>query len=100
MRQNLSLVIALGLVAVLSAPAFSADLSDAEATVDNIREADPPSVSTTTKESPVGQPISDYKPTGPSVNAKEPPSPTKPYNPQNDPHVQRGWDDNQRRNGR
>jgi len=80
-------------------PAAAADLSKAKGTVDNIRAADPPRVSTSTKPSPVGQPVSDYKPRGPSVHAKEPPVPRN-YNPQNDPDVRRGYQKHQREHGR
>jgi hypothetical protein len=80
-------------------PVGAADLSKAKGTVDNIRAADPPQVSTSTKPSPVGQPVSQYKPAGPSVHAKEPPVPRN-YNPQNDPNVQRGYDQHQREHGR
>jgi len=45
--------------------------------------------------SPVGQPITDYKPSGPSPTTTPPPPPPKPYNPQNDPDVQAGWDAHQ-----
>jgi len=81
-------------------PAGAADLGKAKGTVDNIRAADPPRVSTTTKPSPVGQPISDYKPRGPSVRAKEPPPPQRNYNPQNDPDVRRGYQQHQKQHGR
>ncbi len=48
------------------------------------------------KESPVGQTISSYKPSGPSPTVKkEPPSPVNKNNPQNDPEVQAGYDDHQ-----
>jgi hypothetical protein len=80
-------------------PAGAADLNKGKGTVDNIRPADPPQVSTTTKPSPVGQPISDYKPKGPSVHAKEIPAP-KPYNPQNDPAVKKGYEQHQKAHGR
>lgn len=54
-----------------------ADLNKANETVNRIRQPDPPSVSTTTKPSPVGQPVSDYKPTAaPSLKIKEPPPPS------------------------
>lgn len=81
-------------------PVCAADLSKAKGTVDNIRAADPPQVSTTTKPSPVGQPVTDYKPAGPSVKPKEPPPPQRSYNPQNDPDVQRGYEKHQRQHGR
>jgi len=80
-------------------PVGAANLGKAQGTVDNIRAADPPKVSTSTKPSPVGQPISDYKPKGPSVHAKEPPAP-KSYNPKNDPAVQKGYDKHQKAHGR
>jgi len=80
-------------------PVGAADLSKGKGTVDNIRPADPPQVSTATKPSPVGQPISDYKPKGPSVHAKEIPAP-KPYNPQNDPAVKKGYEQHQKAHGR
>jgi len=38
------------------------DLSKPKATVERIRQPDPPQVSTTTKPSPVGQKASDYHP--------------------------------------
>lgn len=75
--------------------AQAADLTDAQNTVNSIREADLPQVSTSTKESPVGQPISDYKPEGPSSAISEVPSPVNKNNPQNDPDVQRGYDEHQ-----
>jgi hypothetical protein len=84
---------------IASGPVGAADLNKAKGTVNNIRAADPPQVSTSTKPSPVGQPVSDYKPKGPSVHAKEPPVP-KSYNPQNDPAVQKGYDQNQKAHGR
>lgn len=80
-------------------PVYAADLSKPKGTVDAIRAPDPPQVSTTTKPSPVGQPVSDYKPTGPSVKPKEPPVP-KSYNPQNDPDVKRGYEQHQKQHGR
>jgi hypothetical protein len=51
-------------------------LDKAKDTVDRIREPDPPSVSSGTKPSPVGTPTQEFKPKGPSVHPKEPPSPT------------------------
>jgi hypothetical protein len=80
-------------------PVFAADLSKAKGTVNNIRNADPPQVSTGTKPSPVGQPVRDYKPAGPSVHPKEVPAPRS-YNPRNDPDVQRGYDRHQKQHGR
>jgi hypothetical protein len=44
---------------------------------------------------PTGQPISDYKPSGPSPTIKEPPPPPRDPNPTNDPDVQAGWDKHQ-----
>ncbi len=75
--------------------AYAADLSEAQGVVDSIREADLPQVSTDTKRDPTGDPVSDYKPSGPSVNAEEPPSPVNRNNPQNDPDVQAGYDAHQ-----
>ena len=77
---------------IFSSSVFAADLSDAENTVDSIRQADPPQVSNTTKQSPLGQSTTDYHPSGPSVVTKEPPSAVNKLNPQNDPDVQRGLD--------
>jgi hypothetical protein len=56
-------------------PVGAADLTQPKATVNNIRQADPPKASNTQKPSPVGQPVSDYKPKGPSVHPKAPPPP-------------------------
>jgi hypothetical protein len=53
---------ALALFVVAPAWAQSTDLSKAKDTVNKIRQADPPQVSTSTKPSPVGQPASDYHP--------------------------------------
>ncbi len=80
-------------------PVGATDLNKAKGTVDNIRAADPPQVSTAAKPSPVGQPVSDYKPRGPSVHAAAPPVP-KNYNPRNDPAVQKGYDQHQKAHGR
>ena len=71
------LVISVGLL-FAGGPVGAADLNKPKATVDNIRQADPPQASTTAKPSPVGQPASDYKPKGPSVHPKEPPPPPPP----------------------
>jgi hypothetical protein len=90
---TLAILIAIG-------SAVAADLGKAKGTVDNIRAAEPPKVSTSTKPSPVGQPISEYKPKGPSVHAKEPPKPQRNYNPQNDPDVKRGYEKHQKQHGR
>ena len=57
----------------------AANLNKAKNTVNNIRKADPPKVSTTTKPSPVGQPIREYKPPArKSLKIKEPPPPARP----------------------
>ncbi len=70
------LLIILGVMVFLAGSLWAADLSKPKGTVDNIRQADPPKVSTTTKPSPVGQPVSDYKPPAkPSLKVKEPPPP-------------------------
>ncbi len=81
-------------------PAGAADLNNAKNTVNNIRQADPPQVSTTTKPSPVGQPVSAYKPTGPSVHPQPVPSPVNRNNPRNDPQVQQGFDAHQKAHGK
>ncbi len=70
-----TLVVSVALFFGLGA-ATAADLSQPKATVNNIRQADPPKASNTPKPSPVGQKVSDYKPKGPSVKPKEPPPPT------------------------
>ena len=74
------LLIILGMAIFLaSGSLWAADLCKAKGTVDNVRQADPPQVSTTTKPSPVGQPVSDYKPPAkPSLKVKEPPPPPPP----------------------
>ena len=88
------------LAALVPLPAQATDLSQGQNTVNNIRQADPPSVSTGTKASPVGQPISDYKPKPKTLSTSEPPPPSiKSYNPKNDPDVQKGWDDHQTQYG-
>jgi hypothetical protein len=69
------LIILVVMVVLAGGSLWAADLSKPKGTVSNIRQADPPQVSTTTKPSPVGQPVSDYKPKGPSVHPKEPPPP-------------------------
>lgn len=78
--KALHLLIILGVTVFLAAGSlWAADLGKAKGTVDNIRQADPPKVSTTTKPSPVGQPIREYKPPAkPSLKVKEPPPPAKP----------------------
>ena len=77
--------------------AQASDLDDAQSVVDNIREADLPQASTDTKRDPSGEPVEWYKPSGPSPTAEEPPSPVDRNNPQNDPDVQKGFDDHQAR---
>lgn len=74
---------ALLLVGCIAGSAHAADLSKAKGTVDNIKQADPPKVSTgTVKGSPVGQPVSEYKPpAAPSLKIKEPPAPSSPKTP-------------------
>jgi len=74
---------------MLATQVFAADLNNARNTVDSIRQADPPRVSTTTKQSPLGQSTTDYHPTGPSVNPTEPPSPT--IDRSNECHNIHGW---------
>jgi len=72
------------------------DLSDAQGTVNNIREPDLPQASTDTKRDPSGDPVEEYKPSGPSPTIEEPPSPVDKNNPQNDPDVQKGYDAHQK----
>lgn len=76
----LRMLLILGIMVSLAVGSvWAADLSKPKGTVDNIRQADPPQVSTTTKPSPVGQPVSDYKPPAkPSLKVKEPPPPSLP----------------------
>jgi hypothetical protein len=101
MMKNLWLLAMFAMTAFLAVgSAGAADLNKAKGTVDNIRAAEPPQVSTSTKPSPVGQPVSEYKPTGPSVHAKEPPAPPRNYNPQNDPAVKQGYEQHQKAHGR
>ena len=90
MKRRIGFLLALPLFVWLGASAQAADLSKAKGTVNNIRQADPPQASTAPKTSPLGQSTTDYHRAGPSVNAKEPPSPVNRLNPTNDPHVERG----------
>lgn len=92
-RQNLSPIIGAIAVLFMIGPAYTADLDKAKGTVDNIREADPPKQSTTTKKSPAGLRADEFKPKGPSVKPKAPPPPPRNLNPRNDPDVQKGIDD-------
>jgi hypothetical protein len=81
---------------IATGPVWAADLSGAKNVVNPIRLPDPPQVSTTTKPSPAGQPVTNYHPAGPSVNPKPVPSPVNKNNPRNDPDVQRGFNQNQK----
>jgi len=101
MRHHRALCFCLVLVMIFSVvgSAWAGTTTRAQNTVNNIRQADPPRVSTTTKPSPVGQAVSDYKPSGPSPTSSEPPSPVNRNNPQNDPQVQAGYDDHQSQYG-
>jgi len=78
--KALRLLVILGVTIFLAiGSVWAADLSQPKRTVDKIRQPDPPQVSTTTKPSPVGQPVSDYKPPAkPSLKVKEPPPPATP----------------------
>ncbi len=99
--QAMRFILITGMAVLLGlGPAGAADLNQAKNTVNNIKQADPPQVSTTTKPSPVGQPVSAYKPTGPSVHPKPVPSPVNKNNPRNDPQVQKGFDAHQQAHGR
>jgi len=100
-KKALGLVFVFGISSLLLyGTVYAADLSKARDTVDNIRQADLPQVSTGTKESPVGTAQSEFKPKGPSVHAKEVPSPVNKLNPRNDPDVQEGFDKHQSEHGR
>jgi hypothetical protein len=94
----------LGLAPLLLAGAVqAADLGKAKATVDNIRQSDPPRVSTSTRtpEQAIREYTNSGKPTGPqSLHTREVPSPVNRNNPQNDPDVQRGFDAHQRAHGK
>jgi hypothetical protein len=75
----LRLMIILGMMICLAGGSvWAADLSKPKGVVDNLRQADPPQVSTTTKPSPVGQAVSDYKPPPKPLKIKEPPPPPPP----------------------
>src|SRR4051812_10496647 len=50
-------------------------LEKATNTEKNIRQSEPPQVSTETKKSAAGQPTSDFKPKQKPITIKEPPSP-------------------------
>lgn len=78
----------------------AADLTKAKDTVDNIRLPDPPSKSTTTKESPVGIPTREFKPQIKTTPAPAPPSPVDKNNPQNDPDVKKGFEKHQKEHGK
>ena len=100
-REKLLCGMVLMVVAFLFAvgSAMAADLSGAKATVNQIRQPDLPQVSTTTKQSPLGQPTTSYHPAGPSVHPVAPPNPVNKNNPTNDPAVQRGFDAHQKAHG-
>ena len=67
------------MICLVAGPVWATDLSKPKNTVNNIRKADPPKVSTTPKKSPVGQPVREYKPPAkPSLKIKEPPPPAVP----------------------
>jgi len=107
-QQCRSLIVWLVPLLCIVGTGHAADLSRAKGTVDAIRQADPPSVSTTTKPSPVGQPVTStskepgYKPQQPSPESKaiNVPSPVNKLNPTNDPDVQRGFDQHQKAHGK
>lgn len=76
-------------------------LGQAKEVVNRVRQPDLPQVSTTTKPSPVGQSVREYRPAAPSMKIKEPPAPVvSKSNPRNDPDVQRGYDKHQKEYGR
>ena len=81
----------------------AADLAKAKATVDSIRQSDPPRTSsgTTTQQQAIDRYRNSGQPTGPqSLHTREVPSPVNRNNPQNDPDVQRGFDAHQRAHGK
>jgi len=102
--QQFRLCSYLALAALLVAGAVHAgDLGKAKATVDNIRQSDPPraSSSTTTQQQAIERYRNSGQPTGPqSLHTREVPSPVNRNNPQNDPDVQRGFDAHQRSHGK
>jgi hypothetical protein len=100
MKRIVILSVAICFVVSAAAAALATDLSGAKNTVNRIRQPDPPSVSTTTKPSPVGQRATDYHPAGPSVHPVNVPSPVNKNNPRGDRDVQAGFDKNQREHGR
>jgi hypothetical protein len=68
--------LAIGVLAGTAEGKDDKNLDKAKDTVDRIREPDPPKASTETKPSPVGVPVEEFKPKGPSVRPTEPPSPS------------------------
>ncbi len=97
--KTLTALVTVALSIAIIAPALATDLSRGQDTVNNIRQADPPRTSTTTKQDPSGTPSREYKHEEGSLKIKEPPSPARSYNPNNDPDVEAGYKRNQKRNG-
>lgn len=100
LTSSVSMVVLLVPFLFMVGPVQAADLGKAKGTVDNIRQADPPQVSTSTKKNPSGIPTSEFKPPAPSLKTKEPPSPVNRNNPQNDPAVQKGFNKHQKEHGK
>jgi hypothetical protein len=83
--KKIYLIITCALALALAVgPVWATDLNKAKNTVNQIKPADPPKVSTTTKPSPVGQKASEYHP--PAAKSMKsvdtikvpPPAPAKP----------------------
>ena len=68
-RAIVSAFIAAGVL--LASVSVFADLKKATNTVNNVKKADPPKVSNTPKQSPVGQKASDYRPKQKSPESKK-----------------------------
>jgi hypothetical protein len=98
--RYVSLMVLTAAFLFISVPAQAADLSKAKGTVNNIRQADPPQVSTGTKQNMSGTPASEFRPKPPSMKTKQPPSPVNRNNPKNDPDVQKGFNKHQKQHGK
>ncbi len=92
LRKILIPIIGAMAVTFVAGPAYAADLGRARGTVDNIRKAEPPRSSTTTKKSAAGTPTKAFRPPRPSAKIKDVPSPARRLNPTGDSDVQKGID--------
>ena len=102
--RELATAITFSLVLTMNASVVHADLDKAKRTVDNIRQTDPPSTSTTTGRT-ADQAASEYRNSGSNpgpntVRTNPVPSPIDRNNPRNDPDVQRGYDQHQKQHGK